>query len=110
MEANQILEQHLLSNAVAGAAYQIDEQESEEMHAVAPLRLACGHQRQGQQQQRQRPQPVPQARSRLCPNHFWFGDRIYTCHGGVCPPRYNPLAQRPTGRLSRATGNGHAGR
>ena len=122
MEANQILEQHLLANARAGAVYELEEPE-EEIHAVSAFRSARGgtrHQRRQplpprhQQQQQQQQQPYPrqqqQGQGRLCNNHFRFGDRAYACRGGDCPMQFEPLMSKPVGSQGRASGNGRAGR
>ena len=116
MEANQILEQHLIANARSGAVYELEEP-AEEVHAVSTFHTARGghrpqrrqplpprHQQQQQPQQRQQ-----QGQGRLCNNHFRFGDRAYLCRGGNCPMQYEPLALRPVGSQSGASGNGQAG-
>ena len=106
LEANQILEQHMLFTASAGAVYSLDDHPDE----VLAIRTNA---RGGRD-------PQPQARARLCAR---FGDCTYTCHGGDCPRRFEPLLPRPAGsggqqRSSgngngsqpRASGNGRAGR
>ena len=114
MEANQILEQHLISNARSGAIYELEEPAREEVHAVTSFRTARGGPRPQRRQalpprQQQQPQQR-QDQGRLCHNHFKFGDRAYVCRGGDCPMRFEPLAVRPVGSQARASGNGRAGR
>ena len=79
MEANQILEQHLLSNAHAGAVYELEDQASEEVHAVSGFRTGrSGNRTQSRQLPPPRPQQHQQGRGRLGQNHRRFGDRVYT--------------------------------
>ena len=106
-EANQILEQHVISTATSGAVFELEDPDE-----VLAIRANPKPHRAPQQQRQLRQQQQQPARPRLCANHFRFGDRAYTCHGGDCPSRHEPLAPRPTGNSAppRASGNGRAGR
>ena len=113
MEANQILEQHLIANARAGAVYHLQEEEvPEEVSAVSGFRTGRSGNRPQPRQQHPppRPQQSQQSRGRLCQNHRRFGDRAHTYHGGDCPRRFEPIMSRPVGSQSGASGNGRAGR
>ena len=116
MEANQILEQHIIANARAGAVYELEDPVHEEVHAVSTF-SARGPPRQERRQPlpARQPQQQPhhrqqQTQGRLCHNHARFGDRAYVCRGGDCPRRFEPLASRPVGSQAGASGNGRAGR
>ena len=108
LEANQVLEQHLIASAKAGAAYEVQEEPFQDVDAISGARPSQRQFHQVRQQPQQQQQPQPQQSSRrglLCRNHFRYGIRAYNCSGGQCPMRNEPLASAP-----RTSGNGRAGR
>ena len=53
LEANQVLEEHLIANAKAGAAYEVKEEPLEDVNAMSGVRPAQRQFRQDRQQQQQ---------------------------------------------------------
>lgn len=117
LEANQVLEQHLISNTRAGAIYEIDEEEEAEINAAS-----AGRPRRESRDFQSQPQQGGQMarRGTVCKNHYRFGLQAYSCRGGDCPMRHEPLARPQRGSSSSsssysssrgpASGNGRAGR
>ena len=110
LEANQVLEQHLIANARSGAVHEVaDSALDDEVNAVSSYR----NRGSGPRQDRRQPLPArqhQQVQGRLCQNHARFGDRAYVCRGGDCPRRFEPLMPRPSKAGNGPSGNGRAGR
>ena len=83
LEANQVLEQHLIANSRANATYEVQEEIPEDVNAMSGARPAQPQFQPRQQQfhPRQQPQQSSQ-RGLLCRNHFRYGIRAYSCGGG----------------------------